>query len=329
MDELISGFSQQLSEALKVGFSTKISKPAKTIENVVIAGMGGSAIGGTIVQDYTKPRLAIPLIINSSYELPEFVSQNSMVIICSYSGNTEEVINNFKQAIDKQAFVVCSSSGGEILTLSQEKGCPFLTIPGGLPPRASLGYSIVNILFALHLSGLMDNGFVKEVEASANLLLDRQDNFKAIAADLAKKIEGKLPVIYASEQMHGVSVRWRQQINENSKLVGWDNVLPEMNHNELVGWRDRNESLAVLFLISAFDHPRVKRRMVLSKEIIERCTPYVFEVSIAGNSYWEEAFSLIHIGDWLSFYLAKARGVDAEEVKVIDYLKSKLSEKHA
>lgn len=324
MDKLIASFPAQLSESIKIGQSTVFSKPGKDIRNVVISGLGGSGIGGTIVKNFTENRLMVPVVVNKTYDLPAFVSENSLVIICSYSGNTEETIEAFKQAIAKQAIIVCITSGGAVAVMAEKHQLPCFMIPAGRPPRACLGYSVVQILFALHYAGLLDNSFVQDIEKAALLLEKEQEGIMAIAADLAAKNLHKLPVVYAGNQMEGVAVRWRQQLNENSKVPGWSNVVPEMNHNELVGWCDSQDHLSVYFLHAGTDHPKVKMRMAINKEIINRCSPFVYDIKSMGDSYWEQVFYLTHIGDWLSWYYAEKRGVDATEVKVIDYLKSQL-----
>lgn len=325
MDKLIASFPAQLSESIKIGLSTVFSKPGKIISNVVISGLGGSGIGGTIVSNFAASRLTVPVVVNKTYDLPAWVSENSLVIICSYSGNTEETIEAFKQAIATKAFIVCMTSGGIIEEMAAAYRLPCFKIPPGRPPRACLGYSVVQILFALHYAGLMDDTFIPDVEKAVLLLETQQEAIKALAAGLAAKNSDKLPVIYAGSQMEGVAIRWRQQLNENSKIPGWSNVVPEMNHNELVGWRDKRDNLSVFFLHAGSDHSRVGFRMEINKEIISRCTPFVYDIKAMGHSYWEQAFYLIHVGDWLSWYYAEQRGVDAMEVAVIDYLKNELS----
>lgn len=325
MDELITRFPQQLTEALKLGHSYAFSQPDVRFDNVVVSGLGGSGIGGTMVQNYTFPFLKIPFVVNKTYDIPGFVNQNSLVIICSYSGNTEETTSALEQAIEKNAFIVCITSGGKIEARAKEKNMPCFLIPGGMPPRACLGYSLVQLLFVLHYAGLIKNDFVKQIESAVALLEKDKALFQQTASDLSEKLAGKLPVVYAAHQMEGVAIRWRQQLNENSKITAWENVVPEMNHNELVGWRDVNEDLGVVFLHTESDHPKVKTRMGINKEIIQKCTHTVLDVSAVGINYWEQAFSLIHIGDWLSWYLSRLRRVDAMEVNVIDFLKSELA----
>lgn len=325
MDELIAQFPKQLTQALKLGYSYAFSQPDFQIENVIVSGLGGSGIGGTIVQNYTFPFLKVPFVVNKTYDLPNFVGQRSLVVICSYSGNTEETISALEQAIEKKAFIVCITSGGKVEKVAKEKQLPCFCIPGGMPPRACLGYSLVQLLFVLHYAGMIKDDFVKQIEEAAELLEKNKTRFQQTASELADKLLGKLPVIYGANQMEGVAIRWRQQLNENSKVTAWENVVPEMNHNELVGWCDRNEQLGVIFLHTDSDHSKVKQRMEINKKIIQKSTPTVLDVFASGSNYWEQAFSLIHTGDWLSWYLSRLRKVDATEVKVIDFLKKELS----
>jgi glucose/mannose-6-phosphate isomerase len=146
---------------------------------------------------------------------------------------------------------------------------------------------------------------------------------KALA--IAKKISGKLPVIYSAGHFEGVAVRFRQQLNENSKILAWHAVIPEMNHNELVGWRDDARDKAVIFLRNVEDFERVQTRMEINKKIIKKHTNTVIEIWSEGKSYLEEVFYLIHLTDWVSVLLADLREVDATEVKVIDFLKNSLA----
>lgn len=325
MDRLIELFPEQLEQALNIGKDSEFSCHPKKLEQVLISGLGGSGIGGTIVQNFAATELSIPIVVNKSYDLPAFVGPNSLVVICSYSGNTEETISTFQQAIEKDAFIVCITSGGTIASMAEERGIPLIKVPGGMPPRSCLGYSIVQILFVLYYSGLISSQFITEINSAVTLLQENQKHIKNLAIALAQKSYGKMPVIYAGWQMEGVAIRWRQQVNENSKMTAWENVVPEMNHNELVGWCDVQDNLAVFFLHSASDHPKVMTRMEINKTIIRKCTDSVYDVQAMGNNYWEQAFSLIHVGDWYSWYLSNLRQVDAMEVAVIDFLKKELA----
>jgi len=154
---------------------------------------------------------------------------------------------------------------------------------------------------------------------------DGENDTQKKALAVAKKVYGKLPIIYSSSSFEGIAVRFRQQLNENSKLLSWHGAIPEMNHNELVGWRDDAQDKAVIILRNVNDYERVQTRMEINKKVFRKHTSTIVEIYSEGKSYWEEAFYLIHLTDWVSVMLAELRGVDATEVKVIDFLKKSLS----
>jgi glucose/mannose-6-phosphate isomerase len=323
MDKLIALFTAQLAEAIKIGSSYSFKNEIAQVQNVVISGLGGSGIGGTIVQNYTLNNIKVPLTVNKNYFLPGFVGENSLVIISSYSGNTEETLQALNEALRKKAKVVCITSGGKVAETAKKKNLDCIIIPAGMPPRACLAYSFVQLLYTLAQYRLIKNTFEKELKNAINLLDENEKSIKEQGKKLAKKLTGKIPVLYVENDMEGVAIRWRQQINENGKMLCWHHIIPEMNHNELVGWVDKNDNLSVLFLRNENDYERSQMRMEINKKIIKKYAG-ITEVYSKGKSYLEKALYLIHIGDWLSWYLAQEHGVDATEVKVIDFLKTEL-----
>lgn len=328
MDKLIAGFSNQLMKALDIAHNYQFKLAKNThIDNVLIIGLGGSGIGGTIVQNYVFDKINVPVIVSKAYTLPRFTHKNTLVITCSYSGNTEETIYSLKDAIHLGCPIVTITSGGKIGDLSEEHGLDCIRIPAGFPPRSCLGYSMTQILNTLAHFELISNAFETEIQAAISLLDNEEEAIKAEALRIAQTIAHKMPVIYIENNMEGVAIRWRQQFNENGKMLAWHHVIPEMNHNELVGWRDIDTNKAVFFLRTQMDHERSKLRMELNKETIAQYTPHILEIYSKGNSYLENAFYLIYLGDWISWYLAIERNFDATEVKVIDALKSSLNEK--
>ncbi len=324
MDKLIANFSNQLHEALKISSKYEFKKAADQPENVVIAGLGGSGIGATIVQNYSQYTVKEPVVITKNYFLPGFTGPKTLVIICSYSGNTEETVDCMKEALKKKATIVCITSGGIIEQLASKHQLDCILIPSGMPPRSCLGYSLVQLLTTLHHFGLIKNSYIKEIKAAAALLDAEEKPIKTAAKKLARKAVGKIPVIYVENDMEGVAVRWRQQINENGKMLCWHNTIPEMNHNELVGWRAKQQDLFVIFLRNESDFERAQLRMEINKKIIKPYTNSITEIYSKGGTYLEKALYLIHLGDWLSWYLAQENGNDPTEVKVIDYLKEEL-----
>src|SRR5690554_8518 len=198
MDKLIASFPKQLDEALNIGSSFQFSKDNFTPKNIVISGLGGSGIGGGIVKDYAFPIISIPMYVNKHYFLPAYVNEDSLVIICSYSGNTEETIQAIEDAIIKNAKIVCISSGGEIVEIAKSKNLDCIIIPGGSEPRANLGYSLVQILYTFLHFRILGTSFENEIRDAITLLQKESEFIKEHAQQLAKDIHGKIPVIYSS-----------------------------------------------------------------------------------------------------------------------------------
>ncbi len=326
MDKLIAGFAQQLQDALLIGSKAKFKIADNNITNIVISGLGGSGIGGTIAQNYLSNIAKIPVLVNKTYALPAFVNNNTLMIACSYSGNTEETVDALNTAIKKKSQIACITSGGKIEQIANKKNLDCIIIPSGKPPRACFGYSLVQILYILQQYKIINKSFEKDINASIELLNKEEKNIKQKAQKIAKQLADKTPIIYADNNMEGVAIRWRQQFNENGKMLAWHHVVPEMNHNELVGWRDKDNSKAVIFLKTILDHPRSLFRMQLNKATIKKYTSNLLEIESKGDSFLECVIYLTHLGDWISWYLAQYRGFDAVEVNVINKLKSDLKE---
>ncbi len=325
MKELIASFTAQLRQAVEIGDIASFTKPTGEIRNVIITGLGGSGIGGSIISQILDQEIKVPLIVNKDYFLPSFVGPDTLVIVSSYSGNTEETLAAMKIAMDRGSKIVCITSGGKVLETAKSKSYDHIVIPGGMPPRACLAYSFTQLFFVLHGFGLIGDGFKEDFETSIHLLDHEEEHICAEAYYLAEKLHKKIPVIYSQANYEAVCTRFRQQINENSKMLCWHHALPEMNHNELVGWTQPNDKIAVVFFRNENDFERTKARMELTKAIVLKYTPYIFEVYSKGQTQLQKSLYLIHFGDWVSWYLSEIRNIDATEVKVIDFLKGELS----
>ena len=236
MDQFVADFTNQIKEAVKIGENANLHNPNKKIDNVIITGLGGSGIGGKIVSELIADEIKVPVIISSSYFIPKFASKNTLVIVSSYSGNTEETVSAMKQAINASCEIACITSGGEVLETAKSNNYNYIVVPGGNPPRSMLAYSLVQQLFLLNNYNLISSDFKEELTKSIDLLDANENSIKVEAEEIANKIHGKIPVIYIEDYMSGVATRFKQQINENAKELCWDHVIPEMNHNELVGW---------------------------------------------------------------------------------------------
>lgn len=265
------------------------------------------------------------MVTGKDYFIPGFVNENTLIIVCSYSGNTEETINAMQLAMQKNAQIICITSGGRIKELAEQHNFDLILIPGGFPPRACIGYSLVQLLHVFEVKGIANLHYKQEVETAIHLLIQKQDDIREKAGKFADLLHNKIPVIYSLGNTEGLAIRFRQQINENSKMLCWHHVIPEMNHNELVGWAGGNRNLAVCILRTSFDYERNIARLEINKEIFAKYTDTIFEVFADGESLLVQSLYLIHITDWVSVYLADLKKIDPTEVKVIDFLKGALA----
>lgn len=325
MDQLISRYMDQLEEAIQIGNNIKLKVNASNIHHIYVAGLGGSGIGADFVAAFIADECKIPYIVRKGYSVPAFVGPNTLAITSSYSGNTEETLISYDQIKASGAQMIAIASGGKILDKAKADGYDYVQVPGNWPsPRACLGYSLTAQLYILHHLGLIGDKSLNDLQSSIDLLRRESSDIKIRAEEIANQLHGKIPIIYIEDRMEPVAVRLRQQINENSKALCWHHVIPEMNHNELVGWREENNNLAVLYLRNEDDYSRNALRMDINKEVISKYTSSIIDIWSKGNNMIERAMYLVHLGDWISWYLAQFRGMDALEVNVIDFLKGEL-----
>lgn len=326
MHELVERFPAQLVEALEIGRNAVINKPTTAIRNVYVSGLGGSGIGGNFAQELVRDEAKVNITVGKGYEIPRWVNKNTLAICSSYSGNTEETLTSFAALLNTGAKIVCVASGGKLIELAKQHGLDYIQVPGNWPsPRACVGYSIVMQLSILTKLRLISSKALKQVEASIKLVEKEQDSIKKIAEKVANQLHGKIPVIYTTDRMESVAVRFRQQVNENGKMLCWHHVIPEMNHNELVGWRIKNEDLAVVYFRNKDDYERNSVRIDINKTIIKEYTSTIIDLHSKGRNLVERSIYFVNLGDWISCYLSDLRGVDSIEVKAIDFLKGELA----
>jgi len=334
MHGLLVSFPFQLEQSIALTHSFPLPNWKNfKYENIVLVGMGGSAIGGELVKSYLTYQLKIPFQICRHYLLSGFVSQNSLVLVSSYSGNTEETLSAYALAKKRKSKIIAITSGGKLYQLAKKDKVPVLLVPGRLPPRSALGYSLGALLVLLSRLSLVKNqtGLVKEASTFLAKQIKKYEKLaitsKNPAKELAKQLHGKIPIIYSGcDYFDAVAVRWKQQICENAKNLAFVNFFPEFNHNELVGWQSENlkPDFTVIFLKDKDDHKRIKARMEIVKEIIESQKIEVIEIESRGRSLLSRMLYLIQLGDWTSYYLSILKGVDPTPIKVIDYLKNQL-----
>ncbi len=332
----LNEFPEQLAEARTIYESSTINVDFSRIHNVVFTGMGGSAISGDLVSAYLAPRLTVPAIVNRDYTLPAFVNENTLVVGSSYSGNTEETITALNHALERGAQVLAVSSNGQVAELAEAKGFPLIQIPGGLPPRQALGYLFIPLLLFFDGSPLAPGNPVN-LDELFKLMSELQKRFDPsqsqgnnLAHHIAQTLYHTIPVIYtAVHYLYPVTVRWRNQFNENSKMMAFSNVFPELNHNEIMGWEgpeEVNRLFRVIILRDPNESERNRQRVEITKTIIKDKGIPILEIFAEGQSELARMFSLIYTGDWASYYLAMINEKDPIRIDSIDLLKKKLSE---
>lgn len=330
MQKLIEEFPKQMQKAVEIGESVSFSPLGSDIQNIVIAGLGGSGIGGNWVASLVANELKVPVLSSKNYDIPAFVSEKTLVIGSSFSGNTEETLSALSQAEEKGAKICIISSGGKAIELAKNKGYDFVQVPNEAPsPRAFIGYSFTQLLYVFYQYGLISDGFKKGLTEGIQLIQDRQGAIREKAEELASLFLKKLPIIYSEDKFLPIITRFQQQINENSKQLCHTNVLPEMNHNELVGWeldKTHYEHYAVLLVRSSFENERVKMRFDICEPIwSEKAT--LKSLGAEGESFIAQNLFLLQVFDWTSLYLAAKNGVDAFPVDIIVHLKGELAKK--
>lgn len=324
MNRLISEFPANFVEAKKIASAAEFQTPKNEIRNVLICGMGGSGIGGSLVSSWLEDELQVPVSIVKDYTIPAFVSKHTLVIGSSYSGNTEETLSAVEQAVAKGAHLIGITSGGRMQEICESNGFDVVVVPGGNPPRTALAFSLVQLVNIFVNLGMADEQRMNELSAARQLIVDDETHIKEEAHKLAEYLKGKVGILYGTSDFEPVLVRARQQFNENSKALCWHHVLPEMNHNELVGWGGGDDRFATVFFDTSGNHPSNNRRIEITKEkISDRST--IHSVVAKGNSKIEQSIYIINIVDWASLYLSELKEVDPIDIAVIDYLKSELS----
>ncbi|MFT5778279.1 MAG: glucose/mannose-6-phosphate isomerase [Crocinitomicaceae bacterium] len=325
MNSLIAAFPNNITQALEIASNVKITPSTKEIKNILICGMGGSGIGGKLVAKWVEDELKVPVAFTNDYNIPGFVSENTLVIGSSYSGNTEETLSSVSAAVERGARLIGICSGGKMLELCEAGGFDAIVVPGGNPPRTALAFSIVQLLKIFSELNLSSADRLTEIEKGRQLIVSNESEIKERATELATFLKGNVGVFYGTTDYEPVLVRARQQFNENGKMLNWHHTLPEMNHNELVGWGGGDERFATVFFQTDDIHRRNKKRLDITREAISKKTSKIHTVLAKGESRIERSLYFINIVDWASLYLAEMKQVDPIDIEIIDYLKDSLS----
>jgi glucose/mannose-6-phosphate isomerase len=292
---------------------------------LVVCGMGGSAIGGDLAEAALGSRLAKPLTVVRGYGLPVWTPTDRAVLCSSYSGDTEETIACYEAAEALGAPRIVAATGGALAGAARRDGVPVIGLPAGLQPRAAVGYMFTVAAEAASVYGGADT-IRMEIDSSAAHLADRREELAQRAAALAGDLEGTIPAIYGSGLTTPVAYRWKCQLNENAKAPAFWAELPELDHNELVGWEGAGEGgrMSAVLLEDRDQHPRERKRFELTAKLIEPSAVRVARIETEGESRTERLLSAVMLGDLLSLNIAARRGVDPTPVEVIERLKDEL-----
>ncbi|MBN1157537.1 bifunctional phosphoglucose/phosphomannose isomerase [Candidatus Woesearchaeota archaeon] len=318
MFKVLEDFPKQCEEALEFGKDVKVGGE---IDMIVVAGMGGSALPGTILQ--TLFDLKIPIHICREYFLPATVTRRSLVFAISYSGNTEETISLFRNAKRIGSKIIAISAGGKLEEISKASEVTHIKIPSGIQPRSALGYMLSPILNVLENSNIIPPIRKEYLEAVKSL---PKPEYIEMSRELAKKLKGHIPLIYSSNRFGCVAYKWKINFNENSKVHAFCNYFPEFNHNEINGYVNLSGQFYAIMLHDDEEYLRIKRRMQIIKEMIKGKGVKVTEIMVRGESMISKILSAIYIGDWTSYWLAIENKTNPTPVKIIEELKKKLAE---
>lgn len=343
MYNVLLTFPEQVRHAITIGESAEGFAQTPSSNDIVVLGLGGSAIGGDLVRSYCSATAGADMLnisVSRGYTVPGTVNSTTTVIASSYSGDTEETLSAYDIARKKTKNIMVISTGGKISGYAKKHKFPLITIPAGFQPRCALGYSFFPLLASVLRHPSVKSNAVKATKSAMMEtieVLERQStiyanpNSKNPALALAKKLHGTAPVIYsANERLDAVNLRWRGQIQENAKNVAFGHVLPEMNHNEINGWgfpKGMTKDFSVILLRDKDDHARVSIRFDALRDIIKKNVKAVHEIHSEGESLLARMFSVVYLGDWVSYYMAMLNNVDPSPVPVITQLKGILAGK--
>ena len=331
MKGAIASFSEQIRRSFSIMKDWSSKHEYLDIQKIIILGMGGSAIGGDVARVIAQNACTVPIIVNRSYNIPEWVDSHTLVLASSYSGGTEETLSAFAKCREQNCPIIVLSTGGKISNNADEYGLDKITIPAGFQPRSALGFSFALILLLLNrlkfvhdeIITLVKNS-IEPLELLSNAL--EKDNNTSLA--IAEQIHATCPIIYGSEDLTWVAaLRFRGQLAENAKMLSFHHHFPEQNHNEIEGWTvnpDIMNRFSIIWMKDEEDHSGTQMRMNIVSSFLESCAGTQITITQQGVNRVERLLKLIHFTDWISYYTALLNNVDPTPVHRIQELKSKI-----
>lgn len=330
----VDAFPQQITDTIDIFKNIQIFKLIK-VDNVIISGMGGSGIAGEIVAELFRDKIDVPVYVNREYDLPKWAKKDTLTIFLSYSGNTEETLSAFKLASQRKCTSLCITSGGKLKEFAEKRGVTVVNIPGGLQPRAAIAYLLFSLIFVLQKTGVLTHQIEADVAESISIAQEvvRENSLSVeeslnLSKQIARQLLGSIPQIYGWGIYSPIATRWQYQFNENSKIIARADVIPESNHNDIVGWGCNPEASqyfsCLLFRDRAMETIYLAKRIDFMKSVFNDTVRVVIDVTAKGHSALAKMVSLLLVGDYVSCYLAVLRQIDPTPVDVITELKQKL-----
>jgi glucose/mannose-6-phosphate isomerase len=313
------------------GNKIDLSGIKKSFNKIIVSGLGGSAIGADLVKQYAGNNLKIPFSVNRNYSLPPFADKETLVIISSYSGNTEETVSVLEQALKLGAQIICVTTGGKVEEIAAAKKLPVIKLQTGFQPRYALGLGFFSVLRILHILKLVPDQDV-QVKNIISIWKERGEEYssdKNTAYFLAQKLIGFIPIIYSAEDLTSAAgYRFKCQFNENSKIHAFHNVIPELNHNEIIGWETFTEKQFSAILLNILDpvYPeQIKKRFRITTELARKNGVEIIDLQSPKEDFQTRLLDLIYLCDWITYYTAILRGIDPTEIRNINILKERLA----
>lgn len=305
----------------------------RVIQNVVVTGMGGSALAALLVKSWLKDSIKVPFEVVRSYELPHYVDKYTLVIASSYSGNTEETVSALDIAEAKKAQIGIIASGGKLAELAHAEQMSYVELPGGIQPRMAVLYNLRALIKLLVHFDILDGSLYDKLASYEGFLLDAvkawgpevptEHNY---AKQIALRAVGKTPVFYAGTLMAPVAYKWKISWNENAKNVSFWNEYSEFNHNEFLGWTSHpiEKPFAVFDLVSQFEHPQILKRFEISDRLLSGKRPKAETIQLVGDTPLAQMLWGSILADYASIYVAILNNVDPTPVELIERLKKEL-----
>lgn len=317
-------------------FDVDIKNPdhdQRQISNIVVAGMGGSALAAILVKSWLKLELIVPMEVVRSYDLPAYVNENTLVIASSYSGNTEETVNCLDQIKDRGAQIAIIAAGGQLISQANDKQIAYVQLPANLQPRMAVIYNLCALVSLLANFGIVSSDKIGEVASQSDWLQRETANWLGevptannYAKQLALQAAGKTAIFYGGTLTAPVAYKWKISWNENAKNVAFWNELPEFNHNEFIGWTSHpvEKPFAVFDIVSNLEHPRILKRFEITDRLLSGKRPKAITVNLAGESAIAQLLWGSILADFVSVYVAVLNDVDPTPVPLVEEIKREL-----